>query len=602
MKEVIFQVIGGLGLFLFGMGLMSDGLKKVAGSKLRRMLETITKHRVIAVLVGAMVTCFVQSSSATTVMTVGFVNAGLLTLKQALCVILGANVGTTLTAWLVSLLGIGGLKITAYALPAVGVGFLLGVVGKNQKWKSIGAIMLGFGLLFIGIDFMKDAFGPLKESPQVMDFMLHISEMPMMPLIAVLAGTIMTVFLQSSSASIAMVQLMAFEGLFGTEWSTVLAVTIPFILGDNIGTTITAQLSALRTSRNAKRVAWGHTVFNALGVCYILPIVWFGLYSDAIIWAADHVGESVVRTYSYLAGTEFKEGMTVLSRSSIMVYIAIAHTLFNVVNVLVFIPLIGLLEKVVLRILPVREEEAAIKPVVLEEHLLSTPELALEQSKRAMVKMSHRCHKAFHQSLDGLLNNEQKSIGKALKNEDLIDDYQEKITTYLVELSQRQLSELVSKELPVLLHTVNDLERVGDHAKNIAELAMRKTEHKMVFSDMAVSDIKKMAEQIEEMFDCLIRGLGEENLDDAGNIVRPALENEKNLNRMQLEFRRNHVERMGEGDCGAQTGILFIDTIDNIEKIGDHLTNIVQSVIGGLYWDGVEPVKDTKEGMKVLRK
>ncbi len=601
MQDILFPVIGGLGLFLYGMGMMSDGLKGVAGQKLKDMLDVITKNRIIAISVGTFVTCVIQSSSAMTVMTVGFVNAGLLSLKQALGVILGANIGTTMTAWLVSLLG-SGMKITAYALPAIGVGFLLSILSKTQKWKHFGNILLGFGLLFIGIGFMEEAFKPMQNSDAVVAFIKGVANMPMMPLIAVLAGTAITLLIQSSSASIAIIQLMAFSGVFGTDWPMVLMITIPFVLGDNIGTTITAQLAALRTNRNGKRVAWAHSLFNIFGVCWILPLVWLGYYSQAIIWAMDHLGNQVLNIVSMFSGKEFSVNATVLSKTTIMVYIAIAHSMFNILNVIVFTPILGLLEKAVYLILPIKEDEIAEKPVVLEEHLLNTPEIALDQAKRAIGDMAKRCKKTLKQSMDGFFNNDSKSLDKALKNEDRIDEYQEHITTYLVKLSQRQLSDIVSSELPVLLHTVNDLERVGDHAKNIVELALRKIENKMQFGESAIADIEQMLVQTESMFEHLIKGLGEEDTEKAKNIVKPALENEANLNRMQLEFRRNHVDRMGAGACTAQAGILFIDVIDNIEKIGDHLTNITQSVIGGMYWDGIEPAKALKESAKQSRK
>lgn len=581
-KDLIFLVVGGLGLFLFGMGIMSDGLKKIAGNKLRKLLDSITKHRVVAVLIGALVTCLVQSSSATTVMVVGFVNAGLLSLKQALCVVLGANIGTTFTAWLVSILG-SGLKITAYALPAVGIGFALQVIPKKQKWRSIGSIMLGFGLLFVGIGFMKDAFKPLRDSAAVIDFFVVISKHPLMPILAVLAGTVITVLLQSSSASIAMVQIMAIQGLFGTDLSTVLSITIPFILGDNIGTTITAQLAALRANRNSKRVAWGHTMFNVLGVVWILPIVWFGWYSEFIIWMMDKVG--FAKVWEAIMGA--KEGS-----GNIAFYIAMSHSMFNIVNTIVFVPIVTWLEKVVLKLLPVSEEEKDEKPAVLEEHLLATPEIALEQSRTAILQMAKRCRKAFNQSMEGLINNDPRRLAKASRSEDLIDDYQEQITSYLVALSQRQLSEVVSTELPVLLHSVNDLERVGDHAQNIIEIAHRKAEQKIDFTDFAMTEMTQMVSEVYQMLDSIVLALeGGNGISDV-EAAKKAFTNEKNLNRMQIEFRRNHVSRLSDGKCNAQSGLMFVDVVDNIEKIGDHLNNVAQGIIGGLMWDGAEKIKE----------
>jgi phosphate:Na+ symporter len=555
--DMVFKTVGGLGLFLYGMGLMSDGLKKVAGQKLRNLLESLTRQPVVAVLIGALVTCLIQSSSATTVMTVGFVNAGLLTLRNALSVVLGANIGTTFTAWLVSGLGI--FKITHYALPAIAVGFLMQTISKTQQKRSIGQIILGFGLLFIGIAFMKDAFGPLRDNQGVRDTLIWLGQNP---ILAVLAGTAITMLLQSSSASIAIVQMLAFTGAFGTDWYVALSVAIPFLLGDNIGTTITAQIAALQTSRNAKRVAWGHTIFNVLGVCYILPLVWAGLFVKFVIWVTP--GE--------------------LSQFTIMMHIAVAHSLFNVFNTAVFLPIIKWLEVLVLKLIPLHEDEAGQKPVVLEERLLNTPVIALQQAKREIIRMAERAKDAVAQATEGFTNNDTKSLDKAMRIEDVIDEFQFHITSYLVLLSERQLSNEVSIELPVLLHMVNDLERVGDHAVNICEIAGRKIESKFILSDKANIECREMVNEVLRMLDGIITALKNNDIQAA----HAALASENKLNRMQVNFRRSHVQRMTDGICSAQGGLIFIDLVDNLEKIGDHLTNVAQSVIGGVQWAGID--------------
>ena len=555
--DMVFKTVGGLGLFLFGMGLMSDGLKKVAGQKIRKLLESLTRQPVVAVLVGALTTCLIQSSSATTVMTVGFVNAGLLTLRQALCVVLGANIGTTFTAWLVS--GLGVFKITAYALPAVAIGFLVQTLAKTQQRRSIGQVILGFGLLFVGIAFMKDAFAPLRDSVRVQEALIWLGQNP---ILAVLAGAVLTMLLQSSSATIAMIQMLAFNGAFGTDWNVALAVVIPFILGDNIGTTITAEIAALQTSRNAKRVARGHTIFNVLGVCYILPLAWSGIFIKIVLWATP----------------------TELSQTTIMLHMAVAHSLFNVFNTMLFLPIIKWLEVLVLKLIPIRKDEAGQKPVVLEERLLNTPVIALEQAKREIIRMARDAQRAVAQATAGLANDDVKSIQKARQTEDIIDEFQFHITSYLVLLSQRQLGDEVSVELPVLLHMVNDLERVGDHAVNIAEIAERKVEHKVSFSDNARRESKEMVDEVQQMFDGIITALKDNDVQAA----HTALACERKLNRMQVDFRRSHVQRMTDGACVAQSGLIFIDLVDNLEKIGDHLTNVAQSVIGGLQWVGIE--------------
>ncbi|MHC4314778.1 MAG: Na/Pi cotransporter family protein [Planctomycetota bacterium] len=555
----VFYTIGGLGLFLFGMGLMSEGLKKVAGRKLRKIVESMTKRPFLAFLVGAGVTALIQSSSASTVMIIGFVNAALLTLKQAICVIIGTNVGTTVTAWLVSISGIGALKITLYALPAVGIGFFMRTLGKTRQSKSTGQILLGFGILFVGIAFMKEGFEPLERSEKVKDLFITLSEWP---ILAILAGTVLTLLLQSSSAAVAIVQLLAFGGAFGDQWQTVLNVSIPFVLGSNIGTTITAQLAAIQANLNAKRAAWAHTIFNILGVVIAYPFVHLGLFSALVV---------IISPWE-------------LSRTTIAPTIAVAHTIFNVGNSAIFLPLAGLLAKLVIKLVPERAGDLAAKPVILEEHLLDTPVIALEQAKREIIRMSKTAKTALENSVDGIVEDDRRKLESTRQIEDYLDEFQYEITSYLSVLSRRQLSHEVSVELPVLLHTVNDLERIGDHAVNVVEIAERKIEQKLSFSDFALDEADKLRKEAEQMFDNVIAAL--ENND--AEAARAALVNEANLNKMQIDFRYSHVHRMGEGICSPEAGLIFIDLVDNVEKIGDHLTNIAQAVIGGLQWNGIE--------------
>jgi phosphate:Na+ symporter len=488
------------------------------------------------------------------VMTVGFVNAGLLTLKQALCVVLGANIGTTITAGLVSVLAV--FKITNYALPAVGVGFLLNVLGKTHKTKSLGEIMIGFGILFLGLHFMKEAFGPLEDHADVQEALIWLGRNPLM---GILAGTVITMLLQSSSASIAMVQMLAFGGAFGTDWPFVLTVTIPFILGTNIGTTITAQLAALRGSRNAKRAAMGHTMFNVFGVVYMLIPVWLGWYGKAVVWLTP--GE--------------------LAADTIMRHIFFAHLVFNAFNTIVFIPLIGALVAAVIKIIPVTEAERAQKPVVLEKHLLDTPVIALEQAKREIIRMAKTAKAALTGAITGIISRDRKELESVREIEDFIDILQLEITSYLSTLSREDLSVEVSNEL----HPVNDLERIGDHAVNIVEIGERKIDQKISFSDSALTEAEQLRSEIEQMLDRIIAALEHNDIAAA----KSAMTNEDNLNRMQLDFRRSHVERMATGQCSPQAGLIFIDLVDNVEKTGDHLTNIAQAILGGLQWEGVKP-------------
>ena len=572
-KDMIFGTVGGLGLFLYGMGLLSDGLKKAAGEGLKRMLEMVTKWPLLAFGVGAGVTCLIQSSSATTVMVVGLINAGLLTLKQAICIVLGANVGTTMTAWIVALTSV--FKITTYALPTVALGFLLNVLGRRERTKYIGQILLGFGILFLGIGFMKDAFSYLQDSEGALKTLTAVGTMKVWgPLLAVLVGTLMTMLLQSSSASIAMVVVLASANAFGTNYHIALAVAIPFVLGDNIGTTITAQIAAFRTNPSARRTAMAHTVFNVLGVVVILPFVYVGLYNRLV-------------QYVYPGP---------LTQATIGFHIALSHTMFNVVNSFLFLPLVGVLQRIVLRIIPVTAEEAEMRPVTLERHLLATPRLALEQARGELVRMMHAAREALGSAVMGLRHNDRRQIQRVQAKEEATDQFQTEITRYLVELSQRHLSPEMANELPVLLHSVNDIERVGDLAVNIAEIATRKIDQDIQFSEPAQKDVLHAWEVVSQMFANVLLAIQDNDLDAADAVMK----GETQLNRLQVECRRYHVQRLSDGTCSAVAGLIFVDYIDNMEKIGDHITNVAQAVLGGLQWDGTDTSGETLAGVALL--
>ena len=557
-KEMIFGTLGGLGLFLYGMILMSEGLKKAAGKRLKSILESMTKKRIVGCLVGAGITALIQSSSAATVMVVGFVNAGLLTLKQAISVIIGTNIGTTATAWLVSISGFEALKITTYALPAIAIGLGLQIFGRTRTVKNVGEIILGFGILFIGIDFMKGAFAGMEGSPGTQAFFVKIAHNP---ILAILAGMVLTALIQSSSAAVAGIQLLAMSKAFGPDWTVALNVSIPFILGSNIGTTITAQLAALRANLNARRTAWAHTMFNIIGA---LICVWF------IGWIAKLV--------HIIAPWE-------LTGATIGATIAIAHTTIKIFEAAFFLPLTGVLEKLVLKLVPQKPGDLLLQPTVLEQHLLATPELAMDQARREIVRMARASKRAVNQAVDGLVENNMRKLDIARTTEDVTDTLQYEITSYLAALSTKALSNEMSVQLPVLLHTINDLERIGDHAVNIVEIAERKIEQKLIFSDFALTDAAQLKKEAEQMCDYIITAL--ENNDTEA--AKSALVNEDNLNKMQIDFRRSHVQRMSEGLCSPEAGLIFCDLVDNVEKVGDHLTNIAQAVIGGLQWAEVEP-------------
>ena len=417
-------VIGGLGLFFFGMQFMSEGLKNIAGDKLKKILHMATKIPIIGILAGASVTCLIQSSSATTVIVVGFVNAGLLVLKQAICVVMGANIGTTFTAWIVSSMSV--FKITNYALPAIGIGLCLMKLGKTKNTKFWGQTIMGFGLLFIGLSFMKDSFAPLKQSEWIKNIFINLSHNP---ILGVLTGIIFTILLQSSSATIAIVQILAFNGVIGLDSA------IPIILGDNIGTTITAQMASFGANLAAKRTAMSHTLFNVIGTIYMLFLVYTGWFIKIIDF--------------FIPGDFFA--------INIMVCIAIIHSAFNIINTIVFYPFISWLEKASIWLVPKRKDSIELGPQYLEKNLLSTPSIALEQAKKETIYMLHLAKKFVINSTKTFLNKDKKN-NKATKDiENALDKLQSEIIQYLVELSKKNLTEEDAEVLPVLIHSVNDI-------------------------------------------------------------------------------------------------------------------------------------------------
>lgn len=546
-RDLLFGLMGGLGLFLFGMRLMSEGLRKVAGTRLRHILQLLTKTPLMGVLLGAAVTGVIQSSSATTVMVVGIVNAGLIPLKQAISIVMGANIGTTVTAWWVAGF-LSAFKISYYALPAIGLGFALNVLGKTRKTKFGGQVLLGLGMLLLGLSIMKDPFSSLKGSEAVKDFIGRFSKDP---LLGVLAGSLVTIMLQSSSATIAIVQVMMLNGLIGFE------AAIPLILGDNIGTTITAQLAAIGAGIPARRTAMSHTMFNVIGVAYLLPLVWLGWYARAIRF--------------------------IVPMDNPLFLIAGAHTVFNVFNTLIFLPLTGLLARISVKLVPGKPGEVEVTPRYLEKHLLDTPPLALDQARKEIIRMTELAREAVNDAMKGFLSGDLKSLNRVAPKEEAIDNLQSEITQYLVELSQKNLSREESQELPVLLHSVNDIERVGDHAENLMELAQRKLEGKLPFSEQALGEIKAMFREIDNMMGEVMEAFEKGD----AQLAKRALKREDRLNQLQIEFRQHHIQRLNEGSCKVLSGIVFLDFVNNLEKIGDHLTNVAQAVMGSLRWERV---------------
>jgi phosphate:Na+ symporter len=541
-KDIVFLLIGGLGMFLFGMQLMSNGLKATSSERVKRILTLLTKNKLIAVLLGASVTALIQSSSGMTVITVGLVNSGLLTLTQAIGVIMGANIGTTMTAWLVSIIGV--FKISDYALITVGIGFFITLIPRGKGYRNRGQILIGLGLLFLGLDFMKDAFQPLRDSPAIIGAFQTLSKHPV---VAVLVGAGVTVILQSSSATIAIVQLLAFQGLIDFN------AAVPLVLGENIGTTITAQIAALNTNTNARRAAMAHTLFNMIGTAYILPLVMLGLYQKFI--------------FIIIPGE--------MTNANIMIYIAAAHSAFNIINTIILLPLSNLLEKGAILLTPKSKNEISAMPRYLDKRLLNSPPAALMQARKEVLRMASMAREALELSFNSFINKDSKNLKKIGEFEDAIDNLQGEITGYLVKISQQSLEKNQSKELPVWIHSVNDLERIGDHTENLAELTERAIRAKMEIQDDAKKELITVFQCLIEMTDHIHLAIQETNHEKAYK----ALACEDKINQLYIEFRDSQVQRLNSHVSTAIDSIIFIDVLNNLEKIGDHLTNIAQAVL-----------------------
>ena len=402
--EMLFMTVGGLGLFLYGMQKMSYGLKMAANDQIRNVFSHLTKNRIIALLIGTGMTALIQSSSATSVMTIGFVNAGLLTLKQAVSVILGANIGTTVTAFIVSI--IGKFKISIIALPAVGIGFYLRTFSKKRSLVEVGEIVLGLGFIFLGLDIMKNAFGPIEKGQAAANLLAHFSGNPVL---GILVGTVVTMIFQSSSATIAIVQLLAFKGVISFD------AAIPLILGSNIGTTITAQLASIGTNLNARRTATANSLFNVLGVCIVLPFVWLGLYGSLIEFIMP--GE--------------------ITKANIMVHIAVAHSIFNIIAAIIFTIAVNYLLKAAISLTKEKKEESEKAPKYLQERLIRNPSIALEQVIKELIRMAEIAKRTVENAQKGFFNNDEKLLAEASDGENTLDEFQQAITRYLEKISEK---------------------------------------------------------------------------------------------------------------------------------------------------------------------
>jgi phosphate:Na+ symporter len=539
---LIYSLLGGLGMFLYGMKMMSEGLQRSAGNSLRAILEKLTANRVVGTLVGLIVTMIIQSSSATTVMVVGFVNAGLMSLTQSLSIVLGANIGTTVTAQLIA------FKITTLALPAIGVGAFLRLFSKNKKTQYVGEIIIGFGFLFMGLETMKHGFAPLKHSEAFTNAFVAFSHNP---LLAAAAGALLTVIVQSSSATMGITIALATTGLI--DYYTASA----FVLGENIGTTVTANLAAIGATKAAKRAAFGHFMFNVIGVAYMLILLKYFTHFVDVITPGD---PSLV----------LPDG----TNPAIARHIANVHSLFNVINTIIFLPLIPMLAKICEKIIP-GEDSGSYKLVHIDDRLLETPPLAIAQARKEVERMGDIAVEMLKMSKEAFIKRDLKMIEKIEEMEDIVDLLERDISDFVVKLYPKELSVTSSFMVNNIMHVIHDIEKIADYSENIARYTRRIVEQKINFSEEAMKEI-------EELFDIAIRFT--ENIlkeFNEGNLPKHVNTRDEDLiDELRRNLKANHMTRLNKGQCDVKAGLIYVDLLNSLEKVGDHSFNIAQVIMG----------------------
>ncbi len=537
------EMIGGLCLFLFGMNIMGQALERRAGSRLRTTLSKMTGKTMTGFLTGIVVTAIIQSSSATTVMVVGFVNSGLMTLKQAIGVIMGANIGTTVTAWLLSLGGISGdavwvqlLKPTSFTPVLALIGIIMYMFSRDSRKNDTGMILLGFATLMFGMDTMSGAVSGLRDVPAFREMFVAFTN----PLLGVLAGAALTAIIQSSSASVGILQALALSGQVSY------GAAIPIIMGQNIGTCVTALISSVGTSRNAKRAAVVHLSFNVIGT-----IVWLTAFC-------------IVRTVAAPA---------ILGESATMYGIAIAHSAFNIACTAILLPASGLLERLAMRLVPDgRKKESE---VTLDERLLATPPLALEQCSVVTEDMAYYAAGAMKKAIECVSDFDPKAAQEVRDSEDETDKYEDMLGTYLLKLGAEPLSDENSEEVTELLKLIGDFERIGDHAVNVIESAEELHEKQLEFSRSAKYELSVMSSAVCEVLDLAVKAF-KDNDAQAAKAVEPL---EQVVDDLKNELRTRHILRMKKGECSIEAGFVWSDLLTDLERASDHCSNIALCVL-----------------------
>jgi len=540
----LIALLGGLGMFLYGMKTMGDGLEKSAGAKMKLIIESLTSNVFKAVLIGTLVTALIQSSSATTVMVVGFVNAGMMTLKQATGVIMGANIGTTVTAIILSL---GDIQSDAWYLAMLKpsnlapLALIIGAVlifafGKKQKLKDIGEIFLGFGVLFIGMQYMEGAVGHLKDLPQFKTIFANLKN----PVLGILSGAIVTAIIQSSSASVGILQALAATGAVSCSQA------VPIIMGQNIGTCVTALLSSIGTSKNAKRAAFIHLYFNLIGTI--------------VFTAAIYITQFTI-------GIPFWENM--VSRGDI----AFFHTFFNVANTIILLPFTQVLITLANKTIKSKEEKEEIS--YLDERFLQTPSLAINQAKKELLMMMGLARENISACISAVLHHDLSYLAGQKENEEKIDRYEFKITKYLTDINEKNLTDEDRKKIAGLYHIINDVERIGDYADNLAQNITDKVNKNIKFTDEGKDALIKMMNAVLEIIDLSIEAFASENL----RLCEKIEPLEQVIDILTEKLKQGHTERLSKHVCSVESGVIYLEMISGLERVADHCSNIGMAML-----------------------
>ena len=541
----ILTLIGGLALFLYGMNAMGDGLAKVSGGKLEKILENLTSNPIKAVLLGAGVTAVIQSSSATTVMVVGFVNSGIMKLSQAVGVIMGANIGTTITSWILSLTGIQSdnfiiqmFKPTSFSpvLAIIGVIFILFI--NDSKKKDIGTIFIGFAILMYGMDMMSSAVKPLAEVAEFTNLLLKFSN----PLLGVIAGALLTAVIQSSSASVGILQALCLTG------AVPFSAAIPIIMGQNIGTCITAILSAIGAKKNAKRAAAVHLYFNLIGTVIFMTVFYL---INAVV------------------------GFSFFHQAATPAGIAVIHSVFNVTATIILLPFAKGLEKLACLTIRDKKEDVVVSAedrefMILEPRFLEKPAFAVEQSRNAARKMAEESHNALFTALSLVDKYSEEGVERVENMESKVDRYEDELGTYLVKLSHKDISEADSHSLSIMLHCIGDFERISDHAVNIMESAQELYEKGLKFSENAKKDLEVLGQAVEDIVNTAYEVFDKQDMKLAEKI-EPL---EEVIDELSKEVKRRHVQRLRNGECTIEMGFILSDITTCLERVADHCSNI----------------------------